>query len=961
MTPAAATPVPATIVERPLARVVLLTRDEYDLLDDWVAHHAALFGLRNIVIIDNGSTDPRVLRTYDRLRSAGVTVRVDASPFAQATQFMTRHMAELAAAPDAPEFLLPLETDEFMFIRGPGAALSAGAVRDALAAIPADVSVVRYGAFLGSVVDPADPAYTPARGFDRPARQMTRFFDQGWDKLIVRASAFRCMTQWCHHAAVSRGRTATCETLGLLHFHDTGFRRLVERALLVMRSFGYVDTEAPLDKQLAAAAHVRRSGLSCGHKVEYYDILLRRRAVLEAVRRHSASDGLPSPIDMDALACADPDMTFCGPGDATSRAIAAGLLALAPCGPHGTQRDAAVDELLYWDGGAALGVSRAATLRAGRPQAATDITVTQVRDFLHAMAPPFDTVLRRHQAAHNDNGTDKTTTHAYGPLYARLFDPLREHARDVLEIGVYSGASVVALAEFFEGARITGIDVTLDKLRFGRDNPRIEYRVLDGTRPESATALGRDWDVVLDDASHRPDHQLASLLAFGPRVRPGGMYVIEDIDGRHDGAAALRDGLRELATRIGFDRFEWYDLRHVKGQYDDIVAVMRKSPAPAPAPAPAPTPAPAPAPAGSRASPGTAKARVFTYTKNDHDLIGDFLAYNSSLFGAENVVVVDNMSDHPRVLEAYEAHRARGGVVIKEPRPVSMYTELMTEHMLSCKADADVLIPLGADEFIVQAGESAPSLTAASVSAILREMLDDEPRAGVFRFGQVLAGVVEPERADGGYERQHHTRPAVQITGFVGNGMCKVMYRAPAFQSVVPQPQQSVIHRLCILHLHDTGARRRLERCTQAAVDYGHMTPEQLALPDEQQLAICRNALANHTRCSSSSSIGVNHIEQHVAILRRRIAARAFKCVTGRLPSPAFLDAVCRLGCVSFPSDHRAACDAIRHSPKHAATDFAAENLDEDAVVLYDAPGRPWWRMTQVADALARVGVSEIM
>jgi hypothetical protein len=40
----------------------------------------------------------------------------------------------------------------------------------------------------------------------------------------------------------------------------------------------------------------------------------------------------------------------------------------------------------------------------------------------------------------------------------------------------------------------------------------------------------REWDVVLDDASHVPSHQLETFLAFFPGLRPGGIYIIEDIE-----------------------------------------------------------------------------------------------------------------------------------------------------------------------------------------------------------------------------------------------------------------------------------------------------------------------------------------------------------------------------------------------------------------------------------------------
>ncbi len=196
-------------------------------------------------------------------------------------------------------------------------------------------------------------------------------------------------------------------------------------------------------------------------------------------------------------------------------------------------------------------------------------------------APTFEDVLARYASDNNDTGTDKTTSHAYGPLYSRLFEPYRESARAVLEIGVYSGASVLAMAEYFGGARATGVDITLERVKFGRFHPRVAFRQLDGTTPSAPAQLlgghaGGFWDVVLDDASHKPEDQVASFVIWGPHVAPGGIYVIEDIDGKH--GDAVRSGLERAAAQLGgFDPLEWHDLRSAKGQFDDVVAVLRRS------------------------------------------------------------------------------------------------------------------------------------------------------------------------------------------------------------------------------------------------------------------------------------------------------------------------------------------------------------------------------------------------
>jgi hypothetical protein len=278
---------------RSIAKVILLTLDEVDLIEDFLAYYSALFDARNVHVVDNGSVSPSVLSAYDAHRRAGGTVVVDTRNFKVANEFMTEHM--LALAPSC-EFILPLETDEFLFLRTDQKVSNEislpqfrSAVLEHMASIPKGIGLLRYGAFWGSCVDTADPGYE--RGsYTRPALSMTRFYDQGWDKLIVRSSSFLKMSQWCHHAEIADGFVVgKSSLLGLLHFHDTGLKRCVERSRPVVASYGYLDVRQqrlPTSEQLEITSKLRGLPLSCGHKVEYLDRHLRREETVKAFVRH---------------------------------------------------------------------------------------------------------------------------------------------------------------------------------------------------------------------------------------------------------------------------------------------------------------------------------------------------------------------------------------------------------------------------------------------------------------------------------------------------------------------------------------------------------------------------------------------------------------------------------------------------------------------------------------------------
>jgi predicted O-methyltransferase YrrM len=574
----------AAAAPRALAKVVLLTKDESVLIEDFLTYYGELFGYANVVVVDNGSTDERVLAVYDHYTATkGVTVVRELRDFKAAKEFMTEHMRALAPS---CEWLLPLETDEFVYaLRDPSSRdrpvfrLGPNDVQAYLRSLPADVSVVNYGAVMASVVDPMDAAYdSDTCAYPRPPADMTAFRDQGWDKLIVRASQFSHMQQWCHHAAVTSGEKIKSDFLGLLHFHETGFRRKVESAIRVLRTFPYVENIGPIAEQ-PSIDKVRRDHracrrwiaqcVACGHKLEYYDEYLRRVLALRAFR-----DVLGRlPRDPEELHSATRDLD--DPEVAVLRKkFAAEVAEVAPAPAPSW------DALLFNDW------TPAPTPREECVQ------IRQVADFFadhrasskRTSPPPivhatFEDALRKYASDHNETGTDKTTSHAYGPLYSHLFDPMRagDAVDAVLEIGVYSGASAQAFSEFFPDAAIVGIDVSLERVRFGLDNPMVTFVQGDGTDPSLAKSLDTQFNIIVDDASHRPDDQVAAVRAFGPYLAPGGAFVIEDISGQQD-LASLKERLETAAKEVGLETpIGWYDLRAVKGQFDDIVAVIRRA------------------------------------------------------------------------------------------------------------------------------------------------------------------------------------------------------------------------------------------------------------------------------------------------------------------------------------------------------------------------------------------------
>lgn len=127
----------------------------------------------------------------------------------------------------------------------------------------------------------------------------------------------------------------------------------------------------------------------------------------------------------------------------------------------------------------------------------------------------------------------------YMPLYAEYFEKMGlmpENVRNVLEIGTNKGSSLRVWAEFFPNANIWGLDITRRyEIKEIMDHPNIKtFLVNQGSSSELEAFITYDvkdtkFDIIVDDGSHDQYDQQLSLSKLFDLLRPGGLYVIEDL------------------------------------------------------------------------------------------------------------------------------------------------------------------------------------------------------------------------------------------------------------------------------------------------------------------------------------------------------------------------------------------------------------------------------------------------
>tara|TARA_R110002049_G_scaffold170429_4_gene337057 strand:+ start:428 stop:1249 length:822 start_codon:yes stop_codon:yes gene_type:complete len=189
------------------------------------------------------------------------------------------------------------------------------------------------------------------------------------------------------------------------------------------------------------------------------------------------------------------------------------------------------------------------------------------------------------------HGTDKADAdHTFAGLtyldvYERYLRELPSRGKDIaiLEIGVREGASLRMWSDWFPDADICGFDIDPSCKRFEESRIRIaigsqdDPQLLRTAFPETSR-----FDLIVDDGSHINSMTLAAFdVLFAERLKPGGLYIIEDLgcsydrlqtdsDVRHQwpGMHYNREGAdldndREDMDRFFLDRIN--DIDHLRG------------------------------------------------------------------------------------------------------------------------------------------------------------------------------------------------------------------------------------------------------------------------------------------------------------------------------------------------------------------------------------------------------------
>jgi hypothetical protein len=121
----------------------------------------------------------------------------------------------------------------------------------------------------------------------------------------------------------------------------------------------------------------------------------------------------------------------------------------------------------------------------------------------------------------------------YFEIYDHHFQRFVGQEVHVLEIGIYSGGSLEMWKHYFGAkAKLYGVDIEESCKVYEDDSTKVfcgdqEDRTFWGHFKREVPVL----DIVIDDGGHLPEQQIATLEEVLSHLRPGGIYVCEDVHG----------------------------------------------------------------------------------------------------------------------------------------------------------------------------------------------------------------------------------------------------------------------------------------------------------------------------------------------------------------------------------------------------------------------------------------------
>lgn len=179
------------------------------------------------------------------------------------------------------------------------------------------------------------------------------------------------------------------------------------------------------------------------------------------------------------------------------------------------------------------------------------------------------------------HGTDKSSEiHNYCVKYEKYLPYKRYEKLTILEIGVLDGKSLKMWRDYFYKSYIIGLDINPECKQFEESKIEIEIgsQVDENVLRNVCDKYG--WfDLIVDDGSHMNEHVTFTFEKLFPRIKPGGVYVVEDCGtaywdeygGGYLNQSSSVEYFKRLSDDVNFRGLMNFDYHNVHARKEDVL------------------------------------------------------------------------------------------------------------------------------------------------------------------------------------------------------------------------------------------------------------------------------------------------------------------------------------------------------------------------------------------------------
>ena len=221
----------------PIIKIFVVTKDEYDLIEDWTHFYGKIFDYSNLYIIDTGSENPVVLDFYKYARTIGVNIIIDPGYTANSQgQKFTKYMLEVKSQANS-DFLLGCDTDNFLVLPNKRKIVKEDYF-NYFDELPKDRNKFCIHSSIDSVVN-IDYKYINNK-YLRPVHDTNTFYKSGTVSInFYRTNSFISTTNGNHSGITNPDQETFMTKFQMYHYHYTGLDRIFERALVICNGYQY--------------------------------------------------------------------------------------------------------------------------------------------------------------------------------------------------------------------------------------------------------------------------------------------------------------------------------------------------------------------------------------------------------------------------------------------------------------------------------------------------------------------------------------------------------------------------------------------------------------------------------------------------------------------------------------------------------------------------------------------------